>query len=208
MAKEIWGRITKYLFNGMITILPLLVTLWLLIFIFTFADNFLGSYITDIFGISIPGQGILLTLLIFFVVGFLTTHLFGKQILGQGEKILYKLPVVNTIYSSVKQVNELLFLQKETKAFRKVCAVEYPRKGVWAIGFVTGNGPEDIAEATKTDLYTVFVPTSPTPATGYVVAFPKKDVIMLDMRLEDAVKLLVSGGVLSPKKRQIQQIES
>lgn len=202
MVKLIWQKLGTYIFNGLITLLPLLITVWIFTALFRFADGILGVYIAQILGRKIPGMGILVTLVILIGTGYLTTYIFGKRLVDAGEKILARIPLINGIYASAKQINELLFMQKETKAFRKVCAVEYPRKGVWAIAFLTGEGPQDVTEKTKTELYTVFVPTSPTPATGFVITVPKNEVIMLDMRLEDAVKLLVSGGVLAPKKNK------
>lgn len=195
---QIGARLSKYFFNGLATLIPIVVTIWLLTIIFTFLDGILGPIIGRLLGIQIPGMGILSALFFILIVGYITTYVFGKRIVSFGEHILYRLPLVNALYSSIKQINEILFLQKETHAFRRVCAVEYPRKGIYSIGFITGKGIQKVKEKSKKEHVSVFIPTSPTPATGFMIMVPTKDVIVLDMRLEDAIKLIVSGGVLNP----------
>jgi uncharacterized membrane protein len=197
--ERIGAALRRYFVNGLITLIPIVVTIWLLTFIFGFLDGILGPFIGKLIGIKIPGLGILSAVLTTFIVGFITTYVFGKRLVSFGENVLYKLPLVNSVYSSVKQINDILFLQKETSAFRRVCAVEYPRKGIYSIGFVTGKGIHELKERSKEELINVFIPTTPSPATGFMVVVPIKDVTMLDMRLEDAIRLIVSGGVLNPK---------
>jgi len=195
-----WKSFGRYFLNGLITLLPAFVTIWLVWLIFTFADGFLGGMIAASTGFYFPGLGILVALALILFVGFLTTYVLGKRILWRLEKILYRLPLVNAIYSSMKQVNKILFLQKETKAFRRACAVQYPRKGIYSIGFVTGEGVPEIKRRNKREYLNVFIPNTPTPATGFMIVVPASEVIMLDMKLEDAVKLIVSGGVLSTRR--------
>ena len=178
-------------------LLPLVITIWLLYSIFTFLDGILGGYISKIIGRHIPGLGILVSFVFVIIFGYLATAIFTRRILRFGENLLYKLPLINMVYSSVKQINRLLFLQKKTRAFKRVCAVEYPRKGIYALGFVTGEGIRELKRKRK-DLINIFIPSSPTPATGYTIIVPKRDVIMLDMKIDDAIKLIVSGGVLTP----------
>jgi len=196
-----WEKLGKYFLNGLIAMLPVFVTVWLSWIIFTFADGFLGGFISSTTGFYFPGVGILAALVLILFVGFLTTYVFGKRVLRRGERILYKLPLINALYSSIKQINRILFLQKETKAFRRACAVEYPRKGIYSIGFVTGPGVPDIKKKNRREYINVFIPNTPTPATGFMIVVPASEVIMLDMKLEDAVKLIVSGGVLTTTKK-------
>lgn len=196
-----WERIGKYFLNGLMALLPAFITIWLCWIIFSFADGFLGGIISTVTGFYFPGLGILAALTLILLVGYLTTYVFGKRILLRGERLLYKLPLINAIYSSTKQINKILFLQKETKAFRRACAVEYPRRGIYSIGFVTGPGVPEIKKRKKREYLNVFIPNTPTPATGFMIVVPANEVIMLDMRLEDAVKLIISGGVLSGAKR-------
>jgi uncharacterized membrane protein len=196
-----WEKLGKYFLNGLMALLPVFITAWLSWLLFIFADGFLGGIISTTTGFYFPGLGILAALLLILFAGFLTTYVFGKRLLRQGERILYKLPFVNAIYSSTKQVNKILFLQKETKAFRRACAVQYPRKGIYSIGFVTGPGIPEIKKRNKREYLNVFIPNTPTPATGFMIVVPASEVIMLDMPLEDALKLVVSGGVLAAVKR-------
>jgi len=196
-----WRRLGRYFFNGLMAILPLYITIWLLVSIFKFLDGILGRYIASIIGYKIPGLGILVSLIFILVFGYLATALFTRRILRFVEKLLYKLPIINTVYSSVKQINRIIFLQKETKAFKRVCAVEYPRKGIYSIGFVTGKGIPQIRGKRRKEYLNVFIPTSPTPATGFMIVVPAKDVIMLDIKIDDALKLIISGGVLTPTSK-------
>lgn len=199
-----WEKVVTYFLSGLITLLPVFITIWLVWILFSLADGLLGGIISQVLGFYFPGLGLLTVLVLTIIVGYLTTYVFGKRLVHLGERLLYKLPLVNTIYSSVKQVNEILFLQKETGAFRRVCAVEYPRKGIYSIGFVTGLGVPQIKKKYKREFLNVFVPTTPSPATGFMVVVPSREVIMLDMSLEEAAKLIVSGGVLNPKHKSLK----
>lgn len=195
-----WKLVSRYFINGLLTLLPLFVTLWLLWIMFSFLDGFLGPIVTAIVGFPIPGLGLLSAVVLIFLFGAFIT-IFGKRLFGFAERLLHALPLVNTIYSAAKQLRDIVFLQTETVAFRKVCAVEWPRKGVYSIGFITGKGVHQIQDETGEDLVTVFVPSTPTPATGFAVVVPKKEVIPLELTLDEAIKFVVSGGVLtSPKK--------
>ncbi len=184
--------------RGLITLLPLLVTLWLLYFLFTFLDSILGNIITLIVGRSIPGLGFVITILLIFVVGFFATYIIGAQLFKLGEEFLYRVPIVKSIYFAVKQINEVLFMQKSAEEYRRACIVEYPRKGIWSLGFVTSDAAAEIEAKAKQKMINVFVANTPTPATGFLIVVPARDVILLDMRIEDAFKYIVSGGVLKP----------
>lgn len=193
-----WQKISGYFLRGLITLLPLLVTLWLLYFLFTFLDSILGNIITLIVGRSIPGLGFVITILLIFVVGFFATYIIGAQLFKLGEEFLYRVPIVKSIYFAVKQINEVLFMQKSAEEYRRACIVEYPRKGIWSLGFVTSDAAAEIEAKAKQKMINVFVANTPTPATGFLIVVPARDVILLDMRIEDAFKYIVSGGVLKP----------
>lgn len=198
--QRIWGSITKSFFRGLAVLLPLFLTIWLSLLLFNFADSILGDIISSVIGEKIPGLGFISALFLILGAGYLTGSIIFKSLGMQCEKILYRLPMVNSIYSSLKQINNILFLQKETRAFRRVCAVEYPRKGIYSIGFVTNEEASEFLDIHGKKWYVVFIPTTPSPATGFIATFPEDEVKILDMKLDDAVKLIVSGGVLSPKK--------
>ena len=136
--------------------------------------------------------------ILIFMVGYLTTHIFGEKIFRWFEWLLTRVPVIKSIYTSVKQVNDVLFLEKDKTLYRRACLVEYPRKGIYSVGFVTADAAEEIEKKIGEKLVSIFIPNTPTPATGFMIVVPATDVILLDMKLDDAFKLIVSGGVLKP----------
>lgn len=194
-----WQKISGYFLRGLITLLPLLVTIWLLYFMFTFLDSILGNIITLVVGKSIPGLGFVITIILIFVVGFFATYIIGAQLFKIGEELLIRVPIVKSIYSAVKQINDVLFMQKNADEYRRACLVEYPRKGIWSVGFITSDAAVEIEAKTKQKMINVFVCNTPTPATGFLIVVPARDVILLDMKIDDAFKYVVSGGVLKPK---------
>jgi len=193
-----WHKISGYFFRGLITLLPLLITIWLLYFIFTFLDGILGNVITLTTGKSYPGLGFALTVIIIFLTGFFATYIIGARLFKFGEWILYRLPIVKSIYSAVKQINDVLFMQKSADEYRRACLVEFPRKGIWSIGFITSDAAEEIEAKAKEKMINVFIANTPTPATGFTLIVPARDVILLDMKIEEAFKYVISGGVLKP----------
>ncbi len=196
-----WQRMSTYFLRGLITLLPLLITIWLLMFLFNFLDGILGSIITIIYGHPLPGLGLIVTILLIFVVGYFATHLIGAKIFQLGEYILTHLPIVKSIYTSVKQVNDVLFLHKGSD-FRRACLVEYPRKGVYSVGFVTSDAAHEIEQKTNGKMINVFIANTPTPATGFLVVVPAQEVILLDMKIDEAFKYVISGGVLKPTEEK------
>jgi uncharacterized membrane protein len=193
-----WQKISGYFLRGLITLLPLFVTIWLLYFMFSFLDSILGNLVTIIAGRHIPGLGLVLILALIFLVGYFATYIIGARLFKFGEELLYRVPIVKSIYSAVKQINDVLFIQKSAEEYRRACMVEYPRKGVWSIGFITSDAAAEIEAKAKEKMINVFVPNTPTPATGFLTVVPARDVILLDMRIEEAFRYVVSGGVLKP----------
>ncbi|MFA6170565.1 MAG: DUF502 domain-containing protein [Candidatus Margulisiibacteriota bacterium] len=193
-----WQRIGSYFFRGLITLLPALITIWLLWFMFSFLDGILGNFITLVLGHSIPGLGLIVTVLLIFLSGYSATHIFGEKLFHLGEEIIFKIPVVKHIYASAKQINDVLFVHKGTDEFRRACLIEYPRKGVWSVGFITSDAAAEIEAKTKEKMLNVFIANTPTPATGFLVLVPAKEVVLLDMKIEAAFKYIISGGVLKP----------
>jgi uncharacterized membrane protein len=193
-----WQKISGYFLRGLITLLPLLVTIWLLYFMFSFLDGILGNLITLIVGRHIPGLGLVIIIILIFLVGYFATYIIGAQLFKFGEELLFRVPIVKSIYSAVKQINDVLFIQKTAEEYRRACMVEYPRKGIWSIGFVTSDAATEIEAKAKQKMINVFIANTPTPATGFLIVVPARDVILLDMRIEDAFRYIVSGGVLKP----------
>jgi uncharacterized membrane protein len=193
-----WHKISGYFFRGLITLLPLLITIWLLYFIFTFLDGILGNVITLITGKTYPGLGFALTVVIIFLTGFFATYIITAKLFKFGEWILFRLPIVKSIYSAVKQINDVLFMQKSADEYRRACLIEFPRKGIWSVGFVTSDAAAEIEAKAKEKMINIFIANTPTPATGFTLVVPARDVILLEMKIEDAFKYVVSGGVLKP----------
>jgi len=198
MPGNMWHRISGYFLRGLITLLPLLVTIWLLYFMFTFLDSILGNIITLFAGKPVPGLGFVITILLIFIVGYFATYIIGAQLFKIGEELLCRVPIVKSIYSATKQINDVLFMQKNADEYRRACLVEYPRKGIWSIGFITSDAATEIEAKTKQKMINVFIANTPTPATGFLILVPARDVILLDMKIDAAFKYIVSGGVLKP----------
>lgn len=196
-----WALASKYFFRGLFVLLPLFITIWLLWFLFSFMDGILGGIISVLFGRPLPGVGFLVTVSLIFLTGYFANYILGEKILKLFEAAICKVPIVKSVYSSAKQINEALFQTKESKGFNKACLVEYPRKGIYSVGFITSPAPKEAAVKTGGEkMLCVFIPNTPTPATGFLVLVHEKEVIMLDMKTEDAFKLVVSAGVLKPKE--------
>ena len=182
--------IKRRIFAGLIAIVPIAVTFWILKFLFIFLDGFAAPLLKQV-DIEIPGLGIILTLLFIFILGILITNVLGKTIFSWGEKILDKLPFVNTIYNTIKQISSA-FSSSTVKSFEQVVFIQYPRKGLWTMCFVTNQSKNENGES----FYHVFVPTTPNPTSGVFIIVPQKDAIHPDISVEDGLKAIISGGIL------------
>lgn len=193
----------KYFVTGLLVLVPLAITLWVLSLIITTMDQSLlllpeRWQPAALFGFNIPGVGTLLTLLVIFLTGLLTRNIIGKQVVHVWESLLTRIPIVNSIYSSVKQVSDTLF-SSSGNAFRKALLVEYPRKDAWTIAFLTGTPGGDVRNHLSGDYISVYVPTTPNPTSGFFIMLPRADAIELDMSVDAALKYIVSMGVVSPE---------
>lgn len=207
MDKQFGENLRKNFFTGLVVLFPLIITLYLLGLFINWADKILGVPISLIFfgGQRFPGIGLLISFIIIVLTGQFASALFFKKGFSWiEEKIFYRLPLVKNIYASAKQINDILFLQKYTGTFRRVCAVEYPRKGIYSIGFITNAAFSEIQKKSGQKLLNVFIPSTPTPATGFLIMVPEDEVVLIDLTLEEAIKLVVSGGVLSPSLKEIK----
>lgn len=196
----------RYLVAGLLVWVPLGVTVLIIKFMVDTMDQTLlllphGLQPEQLLGYRIPGLGLVLTLAVVLLTGTIVTNLFGRQLIGIGEKLLGRIPVVRSIYSSVKQVTETLF-SSSGQSFRRVVAVPYPHPGSWTMGFLTGAGAEEVRGKTGRDVLNVFVPTTPNPTSGFFLMVPREDVIELDMSVDDGLKMLLSVGVVQPKRKK------
>lgn len=192
----------KYLITGLLVLVPLVITIWVLKSLIGMMDQSLlllpeQWHPHTLFGREIPGFGVIVTFGIVFLTGVIATNFFGMQIIALWEKLLQRLPVVKSIYSSVKQVSDTLF-SDSGNAFRKAVLVQFPRDGAWTIAFVTGTPGGDVAQHLKGDYVSVFVPTTPNPTGGYFLMMPRSDVIELEMSVDEALKYIISMGVVAP----------
>ncbi len=148
--------------------------------------------------------GLILAIILIYILGLLLTSYIGRRLYSRGEELIHRVPLIRKVYPSVKQVTDFFFGDRDQKiTFNRVVAVEYPRKGLWSVGLVTGDTMRDIENQAGSECLTVFVPSSPTPFTGYVITVPKKDTIDLPVTIEEAFKFAVSGGVLIPPNQTI-----
>lgn len=193
--------IRRYFITGSLIVLPLFITVFLFLWSFRLLDGILGRYINRYlmghYGYAIPGLGIIFTFIIILFTGFFATHLINRSILLFFEKWLIRFPLIKQIYPAVKQIIYFLFADHRT-AFRKTVLIEFPRKGIYAIGFITNTSFKLFNDKTDKELVNVFIPIAPSPLSGHLVFVPKEEVIVLDIPIEDALKMIISGGVINP----------
>ena len=202
--------------TGLVVIAPVALTIWLIWSVIGWIDGFVLPFIPNlyhpdnilntIFGqdvaINIRGLGVVVFLLFTTFVGWIAKGFLGRSLIRFGENLVRRMPVVRSIYSGVKQIAETVFAQSD-RSFEKACLIEYPRKGIWAIGFISTDAKGEVKYKVKakSDLLSVFVPTTPNPTSGFMLFFPRSDVIELDMSIEDAAKLVISAGLVYPPSK-------
>jgi uncharacterized membrane protein len=197
--------VKKYFITGLLIWIPLVITIWVLKVIFDTLDQSLLllplEFRTESWlGVHIPGLGAVLTILVVFLTGVFATNFFGAQLVELWHDVLHRIPVVSSIYSSVKQISDTLF-SSSGQAFRKALLVQWPHEGMWTIAFLTGTPGGDVTRHIPADCVAVYVPTTPNPTGGYFVIVQKKHVVELDMTVDQALKYIISMGVVPPNGR-------
>lgn len=198
-------RLRTYFLTGLVVGAPIAITIYLTWQFIGAVDGMVESLLPknlepdSWLPVTIPGIGVLVVIVFLTLLGFLTANFFGRAILHVGESILDKMPIVRSIYSTLKQIFQTI-VNQSSKSFKEVVLVEYPRKGIWAIAFVTADTHETIQKDTAEDMVTVFMPTTPNPTSGFLLFFPKQDVIHLDMSVEQGVKYVISAGLVPPSE--------
>jgi len=195
----------KYLVTGLLIWVPLVITLWVLNLIVTTMDQSLDLLPVQwhphtLFGRDIPGLGVLLTVLVVLSTGLLARNIIGERLVLYWEALLGRIPIVRSIYSSVKQVSDTI-LSPNGQAFRRALLVQYPRAGVWTIAFQTGTPAAEVRRHVPTDMVSVYVPTTPNPTSGFFLMVPRAETIELNMSVDEALKYVVSMGVVAPADR-------
>ena len=193
------ARLRNYFITGIVVLVPIGITLYLTKFFISVSSNLIPKEINpnSYLPFSIPGLEILLSIIFITVIGWLSLSFIGKKILQLVNETLKRIPILRTIYSAIGQMTESLAPRKGNK--KSVVLVEYPRNGSWAVGFATKDNKGEISKKTSTELVNVFVPTTPNPTSGFLLMFPKKEIIYLDMTFEEASKFIVSAGTSNPK---------
>ena len=200
------SRLRGYLLAGILVTAPLAITAYLTISIVTFIDKRVVGFIpphynpNEYLPFSVPGLGLIIVLFFLVFIGMITANFFGRFFIRLSENLLDRMPVIRSLYGATKQVFETV-LATQSNAFRDVVLFEYPRKGLWCIGFITSTTKGEVARITEEETVNVFVPTTPNPTSGFLLFVPRKDIQILDMSVEEGVKLVVSAGIISPKDR-------
>lgn len=209
-------RIRGYFFAGILVTMPLAITFAVARWFILFVDSKIvpmipaawnpDTYLKDTVGfeIGLPGLGVVVLLIVITLIGALTAGFIGRYVVRLGENILARMPVIRSVYGSVKQILETV-LQQQSQAFRQAVLVEYPRRGIWAIGFITGETEGEVQNLTNEEVTNVFLPTTPNPTSGFLLFVPREDLVVLDMSVEEAVKMVISGGIVTPPDRRSEE---
>lgn len=210
-----------YLVTGILVWIPLIVTVWITWWLFTKVGVGVENLIRDLFGrireltqgvpwlaflqeISYrPGMGFGGALMLFLLTGILTRYLVGRRLIGYGEKILAQIPIIRNVYRAVQQIRDV-FVNREGTVFQDVCVIEYPRENMYAVAFVTSEDQGLVQEASGKRLISVFMPSTPNPTTGFLLYLPEEDVMRVDVTVEDAMKLVISGGAYMPERASLK----
>lgn len=200
-------EIRRIFVYGLVVSLPALITIYVLVFTFNVIDSVLGGLFRLYLGRTIPGLGFLVTIALIFAVGLAASNVFGSKLLRLVETMFARLPLVKPVYSAIQQLIDAFSAQRKN-VFESVAMLEYPRKGVYALGFVTGKGAGEVQDKTSREVVAVFLPTTPNPTSGFLLLVPREELTPLDMSVEEALKLIISGGVVVPEWPRTNQRES
>ena len=199
MKTSIARKLRNYFITGVVVLIPIGITLYLTLFIVKVSSKILPAEVNpnSYLPFSIPGLEIIISIIIITLIGWLSLSFLGKRLVNLVDSIFTKIPFLRTIYSAIGQMTQTFAKQKDSK--KSVVLVEYPRKGSWAVGFATQDNQGEISKKTTKNLVNVFIPTTPNPTSGFLLMFPKDEVLFLDMNFEEASKFIVSAGTSNPK---------
>lgn len=208
----LFSRLRASFLTGIVVIAPVWLTVWLIWSVVGWIDSAVLPLIPNRFqpqeyvGINLRGVGVVIFLLFTIIVGWIAKGILGRSLIHFAESVVDRMPVVRSVYSGIKQISETVFAQSE-RSFEKACLIQYPRRGIWAIGFVSTTARGEVSQRAETggQLLSIFVPTTPNPTSGFLLFFPAEDVILLDMSIEDAAKLVISAGLVYPNEKDPTQ---
>lgn len=193
-------KLRHYFITGLAVLLPVFLTGYIIFLLFNFAESLVGKYVNDYlirnFNFFIPGLGLLLTIIIIVAIGFLSSHFLGRRIFPFFESLFLRFPFVRQLYPSIKKIVSFFF-SHDKKLFQQVVLVEYPRKGIWSVAFVTNEAAPLVNKKLGKEMLNVFIPSTPGPLTGYFILVAKEEAVFMDMPIEDALRVIISGGVLN-----------
>ncbi|WP_366940633.1 DUF502 domain-containing protein [uncultured Rhodospira sp.] len=206
-ALSLTARLRNHFFAGILVTAPAAITFFVAWKFIEFVDKRVAAFIPEQYHLpfSIPGVGLLVMVLILIGIGAFATGLVGRILFRLGERLLNRMPLIRNIYGALKQILETVLAQQST-AFRQVVLVEYPRRGIWAIAFITGVTEGEVQNLTAQECVNVFLPTTPNPTSGFLLFVPRQDLIVLDMSVEEGIKMVISGGIVTPPDRRPAEV--
>ena len=202
---KLGGKLKAYFFTGILVTAPVMITFFVAYKLIVFVDVSVNKILPPQFALNnylpftIPGLGIIILVVALILIGMFAAGFLGRFFLRLGEWIVYKVPFISSVYSLLKQIFET-FLSSKSDAFKKVVLLEYPRKGIWILGFVSTDTEGEVKDIVKKDMVNVFIPTTPNPTSGFLIFVPREDVVELEMSVEDGIKFVISGGIVSPEE--------
>ena len=215
--RHLLARLRGYFLAGVLVTAPVAITLATAWWFVGFVDSKVvplipsrynpDSYLRDIVGfeIGLPGLGVVVLLVLITLIGALTAGFVGRYVIHLGERIVARMPVIRNVYSALKQIFETV-LKQQSNAFRQAVLIEYPRRGIWAVGFITGNTEGEVQTLTKDDMVNVFLPTTPNPTSGFLLFVPREELVYLSMTVEEAIKMVISAGIVTPPDRRSEEL--
>lgn len=204
-------RLRTYLFAGILVTAPITITGYLTYGFLLWVDSKVTPLIPPHYNpnaylpFSMPGLGLIVAAVFFVLIGWFAKNFLGRLVIQASESIVHRLPIIRAIYKGLKQVFETV-IGNQAQAFREVVMFEFPRKGVWAMGFVTGTTKGEVQRLTADEVVNVFYPTTPNPTSGFLLFIPKKDLVFLEMSVDDAIKMIISGGILTPPDPEVSSL--
>ena len=205
------AKLRTYFFAGILVTAPIGITLYLAWLFINFVDRQVTPLIPARYNpenylpFGIPGLGLVVAVVALTLIGALTAGFVGRYFVRVSERLLARMPVIRSVYGATKQIFETV-LAKQSSAFREAVLVEYPRRGIWAVGFITGRTEEEVKNLTEEETVNVFLPTTPNPTSGFLLFVPRKDLVPLTMTVEEAIKMVVSGGIVTPPDRRPKRV--
>ncbi|NLL85079.1 MAG: DUF502 domain-containing protein [Syntrophomonadaceae bacterium] len=191
-------RILSLFLAGLATLLPVYISIWLIVWLFNMVDNILKPLLEPIIGCAVPGLGFIIIIALVILLGFISTNYLGRRILGWWENLMQNIPLLGKVYGTIKRITDSIFSSNKS-AFKQVALVEFPRPGIFSLGFITNDEFPHIED----DTYSIFIPTTPNPTSGWFVVLPREDVKILDMSVDQGMEFIISAGMVANGKSHL-----